>query len=223
MEVNYDKRITNVSNTAKEKYEILKESDYYNKNIFSEKERKRILKCEDTIKNRDITRTFFEKCKNGSNIVKMQAVDINFWLVKDILHKADRMTMANSIEGRVPFVDKEVFRVASSLPLEYKVTKENTKVALRDAAKKDIPNESYKKKKLGFPVPLRAWMSEEDVHKEIESTFKQDFVKELFDQKYIMKLLANSLKGKKDTYKKVWAIYAFIKWYEVFFLDKLPS
>ena len=136
-----------------------------------------------------------------------------------ILQKADRMTMANSLEGRVPFIDKEVFEVASSLPIEYKVTKENTKVALRDAAKKVIPNESYKKKKLGFPVPLRNWMRDDDFYTEIKDTFSKDYVKEFFNQKYIIKLLEQHKNNKKDNYKKVWTIYCFLKWYEIFFLE----
>ena len=115
--------------------------------VWTEKEVKKLLKIPVTIDNKEITKPVYDEFKGESNIVKMQAVDINFWLMKDILQKADRMTMANSLEGRVPFVDKEVFKVASTLPLDYKVTKENTKVALREAAKKVIPNESYKKKK----------------------------------------------------------------------------
>lgn len=197
------------------------EDEYIGMNrVFSDKEASKVIGHKSKIKNKDLTAPIFNKFKDKNDLIKMQAVDINFWLVKDILHKADRMTMANSLELRVPFIDKEVFSLASSLEMDKKVTKENTKVALREAAKKVIPNESYKKKKLGFPVPLRAWMSESDVHEEIENTFKQEFVSDLFNQKYILKLLDNSLKGKKDTYKKVWAIYAFIKWYEVFFLDK---
>lgn len=188
--------------------------------IFSEKERKHVLSFKDTIKNKQITAATFKECKNENNVVKMQTIDINFWLIKDILHKADRMTMANSIEGRVPFTDIEVFKVASSLPFPYKVSKENTKVALREAAKRSIPNESYKKKKLGFPVPLREWMREDDVYNEIKNTINQDFVKDFFDQKYAIKLLDQHRNRKKDTYKKVWTIYSFIKWYEVFFLNR---
>lgn len=196
------------------------EDEYIGMNrVFSDKEASKVIGHKSKIKNKDLTAPIFNKFKDKNDLIKMQAVDINFWLVKDILHKADRMTMANSLELRVPFIDKEVFSLASSLEMDKKVTKVNTKVALREAAKQVIPNESYKKKKLGFPVPLRAWMSESDVHEEIQNTFKQEYVKELFDQNYILKLLDSSLKGKKDTYKKVWAIYAFLKWYEVFFLD----
>lgn len=195
------------------------EDEYVGVNkIFSEKERKRLLLCEDNIKNKEITKPFFENCKNCSNIVKMQSVDIRNWLLNDILLKCDRMTMANSIEGRTPFTDKEVFNLARTIPVEYKVTKDNTKVALREAAKRDIPNEAYKKKKLGFPVPIREWMREDQFYNEIKRAFSEDFVKEFFNQKYILKLLDEHKNHKKDNYKKVWIIYSFIKWYEIFFV-----
>lgn len=185
--------------------------------VFSEKESNKVLKEKRTIKNSDVTKEVYDEFKNESNLIKMQAIDINFWLIKDILQKADRMTMAHSLEGRVPFIDKKVFEVASSLPIDYKVTKENTKVALRDAAKKVIPNESYKKKKLGFPVPIREWMRDEDVYHEIKETFNSEMSKELFNNKYIIKLLDDHKNNKKDNYRKVWTIYCFLKWYEVFF------
>lgn len=188
--------------------------------VYSEKERKKVLSFKDTLKNKQITAPIFQEYQAEDNIIKMQAIDINFWLIKDILQKADRMTMANSIEGRVPFMDKEVFKVASSLPFAYKVSKENTKVALREAAKKAIPNESYKKKKLGFPVPLREWLREDDFYNEVKNTINQDFVKEFFNQKYVLKLLDQHKNRKKDTYRKVWTVYCFIKWYEVFFLNR---
>lgn len=185
--------------------------------VWSEKEVQKLLKIPVTLPNKEITKPVYEEFRGCSNIVKMQAVDIHFWLMKDILQKADRMTMANSIEGRVPFVDKEVFRVASSLPLEYKVTKENTKVALRSAAQRDIPNESYKKKKLGFPVPIRDWMREDDVYENIKKTFSSKVAKKYFDTDYLIHLLDEHKSGKKDNYRKVWNVYCFLRWYKVFF------
>lgn len=185
--------------------------------LFSEKEVRKVLNFPSTIKNKEITQAVFERYKEKDNITKMQAIDIKYWLTRDILLKADKMTMANSIEARTPFIDKKVFEIARTLPSKYKVSKENTKVALRQAAKKDVPNESYKKKKLGFPVPLREWMKEEDVYKQIKQTLSQDNVREFFNQKYVLKLLKQHKNGKKDNYKKVWAVYCFIKWYEIFF------
>lgn len=196
------------------------EDEYVGVNkIFSEKERKKVLSFEDTVKNKDITRPLFENCKNASNVAKMQTIDIRNWLLNDILLKCDRMTMANSIEGRTPFTDIEVFNLARTIPQECKVTKDNTKVALREAAKMDIPNEAYKKKKLGFPVPIREWMREDEFYGEIKRAFSQDFVKEFFKQDYILNLLEEHRARKKDNYKKVWIIYSFIKWYEIFFGD----
>ena len=187
--------------------------------IFGEKEVKKVLLKKYPISNKDVTKKTYDEYKNDSNIVKMQAIDLDFWLVKDILLKADRMTMASSIEGRVPFIDKEVFKVASSLPIDYKVTKENTKVALRDAAKRVIPTEAYKKKKLGFPVPIREWMREQDVYEEIKNTFLSDYSSKYFNQNYIVKMLDDHKNNKKDNYRKVWTIYCFLKWYEVFFIS----
>ena len=185
--------------------------------VFSERETKKFVKVKTRYQNKDITKEVYDEFKDKDNVTKMQAIDINFWLIKDILQKADRMTMASSLEGRVPFIDKEVFSYASSLPFEYKVTKENTKVALRDAAKRVIPTEAYKKKKLGFPVPLRAWMKEEDFYNEIKETFNTEISKELFNNKYINNLLEKHVHNKKDNYKKVWTIYCFLKWYQVYF------
>lgn len=197
------------------------EEEYIGMNrIFSDKEVKKVMAFKNTINNQELTRPILEKFRNRDDLIKMQAVDMNYWLVKDILHKADRMTMANSLELRVPFIDKEVFSLASSLEIDKKVNKENTKVALRDASRREIPTEAYKKRKLGFPVPLRKWLSEDDYYLEVEETFKQEFVREFFDVKYILKLLKSCRKNKGNTYKKVWAIYAFIKWYEVFFLER---
>lgn len=185
--------------------------------IWSEKEARKILKNKPVLKNKDITKPIYDEFKDKSNIVKMQAIDINFWLMKDILQKADRMTMANSLEGRVPFVDTEVFKVASSLPIEYKVTKENTKVALRDAAKKVIPTEAYKKKKLGFPVPIRDWIKEDDVYKELKRELNSKVAKKFFNTEILLKMLDEHKNGKKDNYRKVWTVYSFLKWYDVFF------
>ena len=188
--------------------------------VWTEKEVKKLLKIPVTISNQEITKPVYDEFKGESDLVKMQAIDINFWLMKDILQKADRMTMANSLEGRVPFVDKEVFDIAASLPLEYKVTKENTKVALRDAAKEVIPTEAYKKKKLGFPVPIRDWMREDDVYRTIQKAFVSKVSQKYFNVKKLLKMLEEHKSGKKDHYRKLWNVFCFIRWYQVFFENK---
>mgnify|MGYP002535193127 FL=1 len=184
---------------------------------FSEKMARKVLRKNYELKAIDVTKNVYNEFKDYSNIDKMQAIDINFWLMKDILLKADRMTMASSIEGRVPFIDKEVFSVASKLPFDYKVTKENTKVALREAARKVIPTDAYKKKKLGFPVPIREWIKDGAFKEEIEKTINSDVANRYFNVKFLNKLFNEHLSGKKDNYRKIWTVYTFIKWYQVFF------
>lgn len=186
---------------------------------FSEKMARKVLSKEYNLRGIDVTKEIYKQFAGYSNIHKMQAIDINYWLMKDILLKADRMTMASSLEGRVPFIDKEVFKVASGLSIDYKVTKENTKVALRKAAKEVIPTEAYKKKKLGFPVPIREWMKTTEVSDEIRKMFNKEFTSKFFKVDVINELLDEHISGKKDNYRKVWTIYSFLTWYEIFFVN----
>lgn len=178
-----------------------------------------ILNFKDYLKNEEILKDTYLEYRDENDLNKKQAIDIRYWLSDNILLIVDKMTMAFSIESRVPFTDIRVFQLASSLPKEYKVRDKVTKVALRDAAKMDIPNESYKKKKLGFPVPIREWIMEDDFYEEIRRTFELDIASELFQKDAIMKLLDEHKNGVKDHYRRIWAIYSFLKWYEVFFLN----
>lgn len=185
--------------------------------IFRDKEALSIVKNKNQIKTKDIVKPYYEEYQNNSNLVKRQIIDFYFWLVRDFLHAVDRNTMMFSLEARTPFLDKEIFNVASKLGVNAKINKTTTKVALRKAAQKVIPNEAYKKKKLGFPVPLRDWLKEEDLYNEILSKFESDTAKKYFNQKKIIKLLNDHKNNKKDNYKKVWTIYTFLVWYEQFF------
>lgn len=189
-----------------------------NRNFYDD-ELQDVLKFRDYLPNKEIVRDTYLEYKNESDLNKKLAIDIRYWLSDNILLIVDKMTMAFSIESRVPFTDVEVFKVASSLLPSYKIRDKRTKASLRDAAKRDIPNESYNKKKLGFPVPIREWIREDDFYNEIKRAFSLDIASELFNQDYIMKLLDEHKSGKQDNYRKVWAIYSFLKWYEVFFLE----
>ena len=189
-----------------------------NANLFTDKEKRRILKdTNGMVKPEEITKPYFEKVKDKDDITKMQYIDINLWMVGDILLKADRMSMANSLELRVPFLDKEVFKLASTLPLKYKVNDENTKYAMRKAALKNLPEEVAKRKKLGFPVPTRVWLRQEKYYNKVKEEFESENAKKFFNQEEIIKLLDTHYKGKKDNSRKIWAIYVFLIWYKQFF------
>lgn len=176
-----------------------------------------ILKYKDYLSNKEIVKDVYSEYKNESDLNKKLAVDIRYWLPDNILNIVDKMTMAHSIESRVPFTDIEVFKLSSTLTPKYKVRDGVTKISLREAARRVIPNESYKKKKLGFPVPIRDWIKEDDFYNEIKSTFEMDIAFELFNRDNIMKLLDDHKNGVRDNYRKVWAIYSFLKWYKVYF------
>lgn len=185
--------------------------------IFRDEESMKIVKCKNQIHTRDIVKPFYEEYKNNSTMIQRQMIDYYFWLVRDFLHGVDRITKMFGIEGRTPFLDKEVYEAAKKLAPNTKVDKLTTKIALRKAAETVIPNESYKKKKLGFPVPLREWVREDELYNEIKEKFNSDIAEKFFDVKRINKLLEDHKSGKKDCYKKVWTIYTFIVWYNEYF------
>lgn len=192
--------------------------------VFSEQDCKHLLRDTSHLHTHDdIVAPLFKNLGKATNIQKRQNVDLQTWFIKDILQKGDKMTMAHSIESRVPFKDKEVFHVASQLKDNQKVTKENTKVLLRQAAKKVIPNEAYKKKKLGFPVPLREWMREEDLYQKVFNGLQTPIIKELFDDQKLISMLEDHKNQKHDYYKKIWTVYCFSLWHQVFFSEEYEN
>ena len=185
--------------------------------VFKDKEAQRIIKYKNQINTKDITKDIYNEYKDHSNLIKRQAIDFYFWLEKDYLHAVDRNTMMFGLEARTPFLDKKVYEVARRLPQKAKINKLTTKVALRMAAKKVVPNEVYKKKKLGFPVPLREWLKTDKLYNIVKKEFLSSNANEFFDTVKIMKLLDDHKNNKKDNYKKIWTIYTFLVWYKIYF------
>lgn len=189
--------------------------------VFRTKEAMKIVKCPNQIKPESLTQEIYKENKGKSNTIKRQAIDFYLWLVHDFLHAVDRNTMMFGLEARTPFLDDKVYEVARHLPDNLKLDHEgHTKIALRAAAKETIPNDAYKKKKLGFPVPLREWIKDDDLHNNIKEKFSSSDAEKFFNQKEILKLLDETINGRKDTYKKVWVIYTFLVWYDIYFNDK---
>ncbi|MFQ7473874.1 MAG: asparagine synthetase B family protein, partial [Anaerovoracaceae bacterium] len=164
------------------------------------------------------SKRFFDKCQGEDDITRMQYVDINTWLVQDILVKADRMSMAHSLELRVPFLDREMLKLALSIPSKHRVSKELTKIALRGAARKQLPEKTAKMKKRGFPVPLNDWLRQDKYYNEVKEKFTGKIAAEFFNIDYITKLLDDHKEGKAKNMKKIWTVYSFIIWYENYFV-----
>lgn len=165
----------------------------------------------------EYTKQFYDRVTDYDDITKMQYLDINTWMVGDILLKADRMSMANSLELRVPFLDKEVFKVARTIPYKLRVNKENTKYAMRKAALRHMPKASAEKKKLGFPVPTRVWLKDEKYYNIVKDTFNSATAKKFFNSEELIKFLDDHYNGKEDNSRKVWTVYIFLVWYDIYF------
>ena len=187
--------------------------------MFEPSETKKILNYKtkkETYK--DLTRPYYEKIKNYDDVSKMQYIDFNFWLIGDILLKADKMSMANSLEVRVPFLDRMLIDTARKIPTKYKIKDGKTKYLFREVAREVLPKKWSDKKKLGFPVPIREWLKEEDTYKLIKDKFSKS--EKFFKPEKIIKLLEEHKSGKKDNSRKIWTIYSFLVWYEEYFIKR---
>ena len=186
--------------------------------MFQEEEREKILKSPTgKYHHTELTRPYYDKVKDQDDVTKMQYIDIHFWLIGDILLKADKMSMAHSLEVRVPFLDRKVFDIARTVPTEYKVNKENTKFAMRQAAHRYLPDMVAEKKKLGFPVPIRIWLKEDAYYNRVKAAFESPAAKEFFNTAEIIKYLDEHRAGKADNSRKIWTIYMFLVWHQQFF------
>lgn len=164
-----------------------------------------------------LTAPVYARAQGLDDVTKMQYLDINLWLVGDILQKADRMSMANSLELRVPFLDRRVFEVASRLPRRLKVNRRNTKYAFRKAAERHIPKFSAQKKKLGFPVPIRVWLREEKYYNIVKQAFTSPESEQFFHTEELLSLLDAHYSGRCDNSRAVWTVFSFLIWYDIYF------
>ncbi|WP_283678307.1 asparagine synthase (glutamine-hydrolyzing) [Lentilactobacillus sp. Marseille-Q4993] len=191
---------------------------YYRVNyVFNYDDRNKVLK--DPTINRDsgaYTQHIFDDVKGKDEMTQMQYFDINTWLPYDILHKADRMSMANSLEVRVPLVDKKVAEFASTMPVKTRITTDETKISLRTAAQRQLPKKTALKEKLGFPSPIASWINDPKYHERIVNTFHSDTGRKFFNVDELDRLLEEHANGKSNM-QKIFTIYTFILWYQVYF------
>lgn len=190
-----------------------------NAKIFNEQEKSLFLKnYHHNVHYSQVTKRFYEKVKQYHDVQKMQYIDICTWLRGDILVKADKMTMANSLELRVPFLDREVFDVAQTLDPKANISNGTTKYILRKAMEGIVPNSVLYRKKLGFPVPIKHWLKNE-LYDWAYTTFSQSQTDHLFDKTYVFKLLEQHRKGEYDHSRKLWTILVFMVWHQVYVED----
>lgn len=212
------------------KGKTLEERFIGNAYMFTPEDRKKILKITtDAPEPLAITQPFYNNVSSMDDVTKMQYLDLHLWMAGDILLKADKMSMANSLELRVPFLDKEVMALAERIPVRYRVTRKEvtdehtkyvTKYAMRLAAKKDTPEQTAKtaaKKKLGFPVPIRVWLKEDKYYNIVRSAFESESSQKFFNTAPLIRLLDDHKEGKADNSRKIWTVFIFLVWYKVYF------
>ena len=186
--------------------------------MFTEQERKALLKhSEDAPSPAQMVKPYYDMVRDKDAVTKMQFVDLNMWMVGDILLKADKMSMANSLELRVPFLDKHIMALAGRIPLKYRVNGENTKFAMRKAALRRMPEKWADKRKLGFPVPTRVWLKEDKYFDIVKREFQSENAEQFFHTEKLLKLLDDHKNGKADNSRRVWTVYTFLVWYKQFF------
>jgi asparagine synthase (glutamine-hydrolysing) len=190
--------------------------------IFNDVEVKKLLKPEYRVgpSAREVTAPIYKRVEDKSELDKKQYLDINLWLPGDILLKADKMSMASSLELRVPFLDRVVMEQAQVLPHEYKINGKNTKYIFRKAANKTLPDEWADRKKMGFPVPIRYWLREEKYYSIVKDYFSSDFAAEFFDVPALIELLDDHRAEKANNGRKIWTVFTFLVWYKRFFIDE---
>lgn len=186
-----------------------------NARIFSEAEKDAFLEPEAGAQPVfDITDPYYQMTAHLDPVARMQMVDCHTWLPGDILMKADKMSMAHSLELRVPFLDVEVFETAAQLPSSLRVGWGTTKVALRHAARGLLPPAVFNRPKLGFPIPIRDWIRGP----------MRDFVHDVFDSchpdgvdmAYFSRLLEDRTQYVFNRDRKIWTGMIYSLWHRAY-------
>lgn len=196
----------------------LEERYYGNTALMTERQKRRLLRHDyRAALPFDLARPYWQASAGLDPVTRMQWCDLHLWLAGDILLKADKMSMAHSLELRVPFLDREVFALARRLPPDAKADARQTKKALRAAAARHLPLPSAERKKRGFPVPVRDWLRDPVYAARVRAAFDSPAAARFFQVRQLHILLDRHLRRRQDNWRQIFCIYCFLVWYEQFF------
>lgn len=159
----------------------------------------------------------WEEAKKEDQLDSKLTMDISFWLEGDIYLNTDRTSTACGIELHTPFSDYRLFEVASRIPAEYQLREEQNKFVFRKAASSVLPYESAFRKKVGFPVPVRKWLSDARYNKPVEEKLFGAASQKFFGQDEMKAMWDRFVGGESLLWNRIYAIYAFLLWYEMKF------
>lgn len=189
--------------------------------VFTEKEASRVLKEKYSHGKtpRQVTRPIYDRVRGRDELTKKQYLDLSLWLHGDILLKADKMSMAHSLELRVPYLDRAVMESAEKVPSRFRVNPEGTKYVLRRAANRSLPDEWATRPKKGFPVPIRMWLREDKYYNIVREYFTSDYAAEFFNTDELLSILDEHKSGRANNQRRIWVVFTFLVWYREFFID----
>ncbi|MFY0976963.1 asparagine synthase-related protein [Clostridioides difficile] len=190
-----------------------------NTNIMNEGEKRKILKkYNPDVLPIEVVKGIYEETEELDTLTNMSNVDIQIWLEGDIYFNIDKMSTAVGLEVRMPLTDTRIFDIASRIPSEYKVKGKENKIAFRTAASKTLPEEIAFRNKLGFIVPIRIWMADDQYNKDIRDKFNSEIADKFFNIDEINEIFNDYISGNSDNWRKIWMIYTFLVWYEIYFV-----
>lgn len=169
---------------------------------------------------KEITAPIYQSVADDDDVTKMMTIDMRLWLPGDILLKADKMSSAHSLELRVPFLDKEVMKVAEKIPTKYRIKDGLSKYALRKAALAELPEEWARRPKNGFPVPIRDWLKQDKYYNYVKEIFQSSEAGIFFDQERLMGYLDEHYQGKAMRQRYIYTAMSLILWYREYFINR---
>ncbi|MDO5669091.1 MAG: asparagine synthase (glutamine-hydrolyzing) [Corynebacterium sp.] len=200
----------------------MEERYYGNARSFNFEQLQRVLPwAREEWDHKEVTAPIYAQSRHMDPVARMQHLDLFTWMRGDILVKADKINMANSLELRVPFLDKEVFAVAQSIPHDLKIAGGTTKYALRKAMEQIVPPHVLHRKKLGFPVPMRHWLAGDELFGWAQDTINDSQTDDIFDRKAVMEMLKEHRDGISDHSRRLWTVLAFMVWHGIFVEDRI--
>lgn len=191
--------------------------------IMSDEQANALLKppYKSSVKAIDLTAPYYKEVKNADDVTKRSYLDMHLWIVEDILLKADKMTMAHSLEGRTPLLDIGMWSLAREIPTNQKIKGNQGKYVFRRAAERSIPMDWAKRRKAGFLVPFVEWIKEEKYYLRVKEQFDQPYAAEFFDVAALHQLLEKHYAGISNEGRKIYTIYAFLVWYDQYFVSEV--